>query len=418
MAPTSGRVMSGTSWTFTAPKQVVLRHRTPAAIYYACVLATLTYVLAYQIIYKGGYKAFHTLQGVARVSYLPPAYTNQKLKPIEDMTYCAQAANSTNDALPCVTWDPSLTTVTNVDGGVLVGTRLKRSLQRRNLTCNELQYGCEPWYIEKSISVYTGDVESGTVLVQHSVTTSSPILATSSSSLDSFGNRQAAQLTGEGGTIDTIPCGDTRISNPLCGDARGDLFTLRDLLRAANLNLDSLSEGSTEKNETKRNSGVTLILTIIYNAGFGQDAYNYQVNASKLEAKSYFFGSFASTFGATNESSRELFDLHGVQITTSQAGGLTTFDFFTLLLTFVSGMALISLSRTVTEWWLLYLSPRRKEYRLFLQSHTPTFRGAFKQDMEENSVLKQLIERKRRRLQLVLGKDGALMHNAAQPSEQ
>ncbi len=347
---------------YTAAKKVTVRAVFPAILYYALVAAVLSYVVGYQIVAKGGYKAFFSLEGVARATYRhASSYT-----PLADLAYCHADPDT-----PCVTWDDSLTTRASADGGLLVGTRITRRLQKRNVSCAELAYGCAPWFEDSATEVYAGDVESGTLLVQHSVTTSSPLLAHSRSSLDSFGARPAALLSGDGGSVTTTPCGVGAPASAAarCGAARGDLLTLGDLLHAAGVDLDAHSSASA--NESRRASGITLILTVEYNAGFGEASYAYRVNTSKLEAKGVWYGAFASTFGAGANATRELFDVHGVQIALKQTGGLFTFDAFTLLLTIVSGLALVSVSQMATEVYLLYLSPRRADYRLWLRSQTP-----------------------------------------------
>jgi hypothetical protein len=141
---------------------------------------------------------------------------------------------------------------------------------------------------------------------------------------------------------------------------------VNELLQAAGVDLDQWAANG---QEVQRSAGVAVVLSVDYQANLldGVSRYSYLLNASKLEAKTIFFGSFASTFGASAGATREVFSLHGIQIIFQQTGGLTSFDFFTLLLTFVSGLALVSVSKTITNAFLLYAAPMRHRYRLFLQ---------------------------------------------------
>lgn len=269
-----------------------------------------------------------------------------------------------------------------------------------------------------TVSAYVGGVEDGTILVQHSVSSQSvaAILPGQGESLDSFGERevprrqgvagwrfacggaaafryvclfslifpphpprlrppaaQAATLSGAHGvSFATVPCGKASTADPRCGSGRGDLFTVGQLLQAAGVDLDQWAANGAEM---QRSAGLAVVLNVDYQANLidGVSRYAYLVNASKLEAKTTFFGSFASTFGAGANATREVFSLHGIQIIFQQTGGLTTFDFFTLLLTFVSGLALVSFSKTITNAFLLYAAPMRDRYRLFLQVSTPDF---------------------------------------------
>ena len=70
------------------------------------------------------------------------------------------------------------------------------------------------------------------------------------------------------------------------------------------------------------------------------------MNASRIEAKTQFFGAFTSSFDAPSpNATRELYDVHGLQISFEQAGGLSTPDVRTTLLTLITGLALMSAPR-------------------------------------------------------------------------
>jgi len=129
--------------TYTTEKRVVVRHKWAGLLYYSCIIAVVTYVVVVQIVHNRGYLAFQALSGTVRATYLPP----RSYAPIDSLDYCKQSSNANQSLLPllpCVTWDASLTTQSSADG-LLVGTRITRNLQRRNLSCHELDYGCSPW---------------------------------------------------------------------------------------------------------------------------------------------------------------------------------------------------------------------------------------------------------------------------------
>ena len=281
------------SWcSYSTEKQIVVRHRWAGILYYSCCLFVLIYVVAVQIIANQGFTAFQALSGTVKGSFLPPA----SLSPVDSLHYCNQSAKRRGAAQPCVSWDASLTTQT-YSNALLVGTRVTRRLQRRNASCGELQYGCAPWSQapDDVVSAYVGDVESGTVLVQHSVSSQSALslLPGGRDALDSFGPRKPATLTGaDGTTVATVPCDGQRSEHDprcgkgrgdlftlghilillillilliiRCGKGRGDLFTLGQLLAAAGVDLDAPSLSSV--GETKRSAGVTLILSVDYRA--------------------------------------------------------------------------------------------------------------------------------------------------------
>ena len=131
-----------------------------------------------------------------------------------------------------------------------------------------------PWTTSDadSTSVYVGDVEHSTVLLQHAVMAHSALSGSSdeATGLDSFGRRPAAVIKGGGADVTTVPCGSP--DNPqkaMCGGARGDLLTVAELLRAAAVDLDALSNSTNkqQKPETIRHAGVALVLTVHYQAG-------------------------------------------------------------------------------------------------------------------------------------------------------
>ena len=102
--------------------------------------------------------------------------------------------------------------------------------------------------------------------------------------------------------------------------------------------------------------------------------------------------------------------MHGLQISFEQAGGLSTPDVRTTLLTLITGLALMSVAKTVTDAYLLYLSPRSKDYRLFVRTTTPDF--APDSDAEAQSLADTLAG-KRRKMERRLAK-----HVAQAPSVQ
>lgn len=58
-----------------------------------------------------------------------------------------------------------------------------------------------------------------------------------------------------------------------------------------------------------------------------------------------------------------------------QDGELAVFDLGTMLLTIFSGFAYIFVAKTVADYFLRYFAPRRKDYRLFVQSFSPDVRA-------------------------------------------
>ena len=284
---------------YTAPKTVSVRHKWVGIVYYVTLIAIVGYVVGYEIIMKKGYTKFDMLAGSVRATLQPAALS--ALAPIDSLTYCTQSAhaNATKQPLDCVSWDPTLTSQSEANS-LLIGTRVTRRLQRRNVKCSETAYGCQPWTTSDadSTSVYVGDVEHSTVLLQHAVMAHSALSGSSdeATGLDSFGRRPAAVIKGGGADVTTVPCGSP--DNPpkaMCGGARGDLLTVAELLRAAAVDLDALSNSTNkqQKPETIRHAGVALVLTVHYQAGavvYGDgpkcDAAQFGANSAEIRRNS------------------------------------------------------------------------------------------------------------------------------------
>lgn len=94
-------------------------------------------------------------------------------------------------------------------------------------------------------------------------------------------------------------------------------------------------------------------------------------------------------------------DLHGIQLLFAQTGGVRLPHARTIILTLVSGLALLSVAKTVADAFLLYLAPRRKDYALFVETITPDFGPETDQ---ERQTLERVLERKRLERDELLGR--------------
>ena len=134
----------------------------------------------------------------------------------------------------------------------------------------------------------------------------------------------------------------------------GDVIELGELLRVAGVSLDdaavSMSGVNRSEAEPPRYSGLTLRVTVIYdNAG-----YHYTVRANPIEAK-------VVSASTALQQVRHYQDLHGVNILFTQAGGPGYFDLQTLILTLVAGFALLASVKTVANFCLMYVLPRKDD---------------------------------------------------------
>ena len=112
-------------------------------------------------VYSQGYYEVIPLNGIVKGTIQSPT----EWQPKSALGYC-------NDSkVPCVSWDLSLVSEVQPNQGLFVPTRIKMWTEELNATCGEFEYhpGCSPWVAVGSKQLaYMGDVESGTVLLQHS----------------------------------------------------------------------------------------------------------------------------------------------------------------------------------------------------------------------------------------------------------
>ena len=165
----------------------------------------------------------------------------------------------------------------------------------------------------------------------------------------------------------------------------GDIFNIRQLLEAANVSIDNPLPRAADrprlgetrrhdfpgKNSSVRFEGLTLLVTVVYDSDtyleWDHTTYDYRVDVyTDFEAKS-------ETIDLINETYRVVEDLHGLQILFAQRGVLRKFDLYQLMLCLATSLASIWVASMLANFFLLYLSPLSKDYRLFVRSYSPDF---------------------------------------------
>jgi len=201
----------------------------------------------------------------------------------------------------------------------------------------------------------------------------------------------------------------------------GDVFTVAQLLDVAGIDPDAIfpDPNGGAGNASVRYDGQTLRVRVVYkgdHTAWHQNAtYAYYVGVNDLESKiSWTDESSAPLYmamplerldNATNTTvtswvlqlngtnlTRTQYDLHGLQLLFSQEATLHVFDLPTLFLSLLSGAGLLFVAKVAADTFLLYLAPKRADYRLFVEAITPDFSP----DSEgEKAVLQKVLARKR-----------------------
>mmetsp|Transcript_24421 Transcript_24421/g.56793 ORF Transcript_24421/g.56793 Transcript_24421/m.56793 type:complete len:288 (+) Transcript_24421:848-1711(+) len=185
----------------------------------------------------------------------------------------------------------------------------------------------------------------------------------------------------------------------------GDVFSVRQLTQLV------LPDGSLDTkrggNETSyRYDGLTLKLRVGYSS---PHRYDYYLSHNDLAYKdisvapagSAIVGAGVGVGGEPPQRTRTLYDVHGIQLLLSHDGELGHFQLMQLLVALITGVGLLSVAKVATDMMLMYLLPRRAQYRLFVQDLTPDFSPA---DDEERAVLEQVLRAKRGERSFMQGK--------------
>eukprot|EP00296_Roombia_truncata_P000429 JP436100.1.p2 GENE.JP436100.1~~JP436100.1.p2 ORF type:complete len:308 (-),score=113.89 JP436100.1:71-883(-) len=172
----------------------------------------------------------------------------------------------------------------------------------------------------------------------------------------------------------------------------GDFISVRNLLKAAHLDLDDISTQTTDR-EPNRYAGLNIMVKIIFNNN-GAAEYAYQPEVLPAEAK------LVGEFGINYPYERRVHNQHGVRFKFVISGEIKMFDFKTLLLSFVSGLALTSLAALFVDTLITYVMPQKDNYKLFKYHLTPDFSP---EDADEQALLDKILAKKRRERDLLEG---------------
>lgn len=112
-----------------------------------------------------------------------------------------------------------------------------------------------------------------------------------------------------------------------------------------------------DKNESLRSSGAIIFVFLDYQNSVSINPFNkdvrYTIRAELMSDTE--FKAVQSVYTKSLEKSRVIYNRHGVHFVFVQTGQLVRFSFQVLLLSFVSGIGLITVSTTVVDFIATYL---------------------------------------------------------------
>jgi hypothetical protein len=142
-----------------------------------------------------------------------------------------------------------------------------------------------------------------------------------------------------------------------------DIFEISLLLNVAGIR--SLDEPSlAEPGKTLRESGLVLLVSISYDNTwtFDLNKIRYQIRVSEL--KDTPFRAIQPIY-TNNITTRAVLIRYGIRIIVLQGGTIGTFDFPTLLLSFITGMGLSNFAVFVVDTLATRILPKKQEYAAY-----------------------------------------------------
>ncbi|KAF9969662.1 cytochrome c oxidase subunit 1, partial [Modicella reniformis] len=153
---------------------------------------------------------------------------------------------------------------------------------------------------------------------------------------------------------------ESRYKNPTTRVA-GDIITVAELLKAAGVNLNELSQApSADKDESIRSAGVVIIVVINYAAkGWNPGRISYEYLPKAIIDQEYKAIETSRNF---RDGDRVEINRHGIRIIFSQTGQLGHFSFITLLTNVVAAVALFKVANLIVELMMLRFHSQKARY--------------------------------------------------------
>jgi len=393
-------------FAYTAVKSVRIRDARLGLLHYGLMFAIFVYILIYQLLWQLHYLKFSDAMSTVRLQLQQPttggcnpnnSSCEDNFVALDDLAYCCNTSCSLepSDGGCRCHWRPGFknyycTYLDGVDASVVressifVTTFTHAYTQLRNPDCfsgigSLVGTGnCKKvWNTQDSTAVFTTDVESYTILIDHSVACPGNDFVYTSQQMvgklfvSSHGQLQDQLCASNPNASDSagkqtsaapcyLPAGD--LNQP-------DIFSVGTLLQAAGVSLDSASLA--DQSHSSRYEGMVVNLGIAYKntehwRGVVSPSYVY--NVSVANKGTYKAREVVST---AYPDKRVKQDLHGIQFQVVGGGQLAQMDFTSLLLQLTSSLTLVAMSTLVVNILATYVLRWRHYYNEGLYDSTP-----------------------------------------------
>jgi len=303
------------------------------------------YVAGFTVVYDKRYMITERPVGSVRLSLLQGA----DLLPSNKLPYCLhgnQTSVNNFKNYKCLYWDESFVVYPETEEYSMFATS-RVTITNQEVNCSLVDhYNCR--YVDNSTEVYyIADIEHFTVLIDHSVY--APDVHIQANARDISG-----EIIDHNGNVVTL-------TKPnVVGTGSSDILEIKTLLDCAGVpSLDDVS--GTNPNISLRYDGIVLIVFITYSNTHTYDLKNLKYTLEVAAISNTKFKSVEPVF-SKNTDSRVLWNRHGIRMIFLQQGELGKFDFQTLLLSFVSGLGLITASTVIVDVLAFYILKPKKTY--------------------------------------------------------
>jgi len=140
-----------------------------------------------------------------------------------------------------------------------------------------------------------------------------------------------------------------------------DIVPLRTMLEAAGISsLDDVSQ--TNNAISSRDDGIILMVEITYSNTWSYSLNSIQYTYKVTQVLDTKF-KVLQTLNFQNFENRTIWNRHGIRLIFLQVGELGAFDFQVMLLSFVSGLGLVTVSTAIVDVVFLRILPQHETYQ-------------------------------------------------------
>ena len=425
-------------FAYSTTKYIKIRDARLGLLHYGLMFLIVVYILVYQLIGKLGYLKFNDAQNTVRLTLQEPtqncnpndADCQDRFSSLSSLPYCCAQNSScsfnSDGSCSCdyrtsfkdynCTWLGGSDASVTRESSIVVATFIHEYTQTLNNTCfSSYPSGANAcdhlWIGDAEASLFAADIESFTLLIDHSVTSPKSGLATTSRQMQGMlfvgnnGNDDSSAKAIKDGLCQstsnavTAPEGGINADRSPCyippNLAAGlDYFSIGTLLQATGVTLEG--ESYPGSGHSARYEGLTINLLIDYSNS--KDWHGLQENISYLYKPSVVP---QSTFKTTvlsplslSGSKRLKKDVHGVLFEVRPSGQLAVFDFTQLLLQLTTSLTLLALATVGVNILAQYVLRYRHYYSEALYDRTADFDNiSFLEAQSEDQLKQELRDR-------------------------